>query len=168
MARSIASRRRSSCRKRRDGGATACRGSWRRLASLGKLTDLISSREAWNGAGSDLREGFGGCPRHHRGFPACPDRSRSGRPERRSSAGASHMTLLGSKTNLPPDLLDGTLSGLGDEEEDDSPKSSWLRFPSPSQPWLDFKQKSAAQAARPPDRRLGGHSGAGLFRQPDQ
>ena len=51
------------------------------------------------------------------------------------------LTLPPSITNPPPDLLDGTLSGLGDEEEDDSPKSSWLRFPSPLQPWLDFKQK---------------------------
>ena len=40
----------------------------------------------------------------------------------------------------PPDLLDGTLSGIGDEEENDEPKQSFLRFPSPLQPWLDFKQ----------------------------
>jgi hypothetical protein len=40
----------------------------------------------------------------------------------------------------PPDLLDGTLSGIGDEEENDEPKSGFLRFPSPLQPWLDFKQ----------------------------
>jgi hypothetical protein len=45
----------------------------------------------------------------------------------------------------PPDILDGTLSGLGDEEEDDSPKSSWLRFPSPLQPWSDFKQQVMLQ-----------------------
>src|SRR6516164_8398493 len=45
----------------------------------------------------------------------------------------------------PPDILDGTLSGLGDEEEDDSPKSSWLRFPSPLQPWMDFKQQVLLQ-----------------------
>ena len=40
----------------------------------------------------------------------------------------------------PPDLLDGTLSGIGDEEENDEPELSFLRFPSPLQPWLDFKQ----------------------------
>jgi porin len=49
--------------------------------------------------------------------------------------------VLGSQTDPPPDLLDGTLSGLGDQEEDDSPKSSWFRFPTPLQPWLDFKQQ---------------------------
>ena len=41
----------------------------------------------------------------------------------------SGVIVLGSQTNPPPDILDGTLSGLGDEEEDDSPKSSWFRFP---------------------------------------
>src|SRR5271170_6412417 len=50
------------------------------------------------------------------------------------------MMVLGSETEPPPDLLDGTLSGLGDEEDNDAAKSSWLRFPSPIQPWLDFKQ----------------------------
>ncbi len=54
------------------------------------------------------------------------------------------LPALGSQIG-PPDLLDGTLSGLGDEEDDDSPKSSWLRFPSPLQPWLDFKQKVLLQ-----------------------
>ena len=52
----------------------------------------------------------------------------------------SGVIVLGSQTNPPPDILDGTLSGLGDEEEDDSPKSSWFRFPTFLQPWLDFKQ----------------------------
>jgi hypothetical protein len=50
---------------------------------------------------------------------------------------------LGSVTDPPPDLLDGTLSGLGDELDDEQVEqygSSWLRFPSPLQPWLDFKQ----------------------------
>jgi porin len=50
---------------------------------------------------------------------------------------------LGSITDPPPDLLDGTLSGLGDELDDENVEqngSSWLRFPSPLQPWLDFKQ----------------------------
>ena len=42
-------------------------------------------------------------------------------------------------------MLDGTLSGLGDEIEDDAPKSSWLQFPSPLQPWLDFKQQVLLQ-----------------------
>ncbi len=45
----------------------------------------------------------------------------------------------------PPDLLDGTLSGLGDEEDDDTPKSSYFRFPSPLEPWFDFKQKVLLQ-----------------------
>jgi porin len=45
----------------------------------------------------------------------------------------------------PPDLLDGTLSGIGDEEENDEPKSGFLRFPSPIQPWLDFKQSVLQQ-----------------------
>lgn len=54
------------------------------------------------------------------------------------------LPALGSQIG-PPDLLDGTLSGLGDEEDDDSPKSAWLRFPSPLQPWLDFKQKVLLQ-----------------------
>src|SRR5580693_5320842 len=53
--------------------------------------------------------------------------------------------VLDSVTEPPPDILDGTLSGLGDEEDDDSPKSSWLRFPSPLQPWLDFKQQVLLQ-----------------------
>jgi porin len=57
----------------------------------------------------------------------------------------STTTVLGSQTNPPPDLLDGTLSGLGDEEDNDAPKSSWLRFPSPLQPWLDFKQNVLLQ-----------------------
>jgi len=52
---------------------------------------------------------------------------------------------LGSQTNPPPDILDGTLSGLGDEEDNDAQKSSWLRFPSPIQPWLDFKQNVLLQ-----------------------
>ena len=55
------------------------------------------------------------------------------------------LPVPGSITEPPPDLLDGTLSGLGDELEDDSPKSSWLRFPSPLQPWLDFKQQVLLQ-----------------------
>ena len=37
-------------------------------------------------------------------------------------------------------MLDGTLSGLGDELDNDAPQPSWLRFQSPLQPWLDFKQ----------------------------
>ena len=68
--------------------------------------------------------------------------------ERRSGAGfAGFASCLvpPSITEPPPDLLDGTLSGLGDEEDDDSPKSSWLRFPSPLQPWLDFKQQVLLQ-----------------------
>jgi porin len=55
---------------------------------------------------------------------------------------------LGSVTNPPPDLLDGTLSGLGDERDDEQVEehgSSWLRFPSPMQPWLDFKQSVLLQ-----------------------
>ena len=55
---------------------------------------------------------------------------------------------LGSVTDPPPDLLDGTLSGLGDELDDEHVEqygSSWLRFPSPMQPWLDFKQKVLLQ-----------------------
>ena len=55
------------------------------------------------------------------------------------------LPVPGSITEPPPDLLDGTLSGLGDEEDDDSPKSSWLRFPSALQPWLDFKQQVLLQ-----------------------
>jgi porin len=55
------------------------------------------------------------------------------------------MMVLGSETEPPPDLLDGTLSGLGDEEDNDAAKSSWLRFPSPIQPWLDFKQSVLLQ-----------------------
>ncbi len=55
------------------------------------------------------------------------------------------LPVPGSITEPPPDLLDGTLSGLGDELEDDSPKSSWLRFPSALQPWLDFKQQVLLQ-----------------------
>jgi hypothetical protein len=54
---------------------------------------------------------------------------------------AGSLVILPSyNSDPPPDLLDGTLSGIGDEEEDDEPKKSFLRFPSPLQPWLDFKQ----------------------------
>jgi hypothetical protein len=55
---------------------------------------------------------------------------------------------LGSVTDPPPDLLDGTLSGLGDELDDENVEqygSSWLRFPSLLQPWLDFKQNVLLQ-----------------------
>jgi porin len=55
---------------------------------------------------------------------------------------------LGSMTDPPPDLLDGTLSGLGDELDNESTEengSSWLRFASPMQPWLDFKQNVLLQ-----------------------
>jgi porin len=55
---------------------------------------------------------------------------------------------LGSVTEPPPDLLDGTLSGLGDELDDEHVEqygSSWLRFPSPMQSWLDFKQEVLLQ-----------------------
>src|SRR5277367_3568154 len=55
---------------------------------------------------------------------------------------------LGSITEPPPDLLDGTLSGLGDELDDEHVEqygSSWLRFSSPMQPWLDFKQEVLLQ-----------------------
>src|SRR5271170_3144327 len=61
-------------------------------------------------------------------------------PAPAAPAQAQPPEVFGSITNPPPDLLDGTLSGLGDEEDNDAPKSSWLRFPSPIQPWLDFKQ----------------------------
>ena len=55
---------------------------------------------------------------------------------------------LGSVTDPPPDLLDGTLSGLGDELDNENTEengSSWLRFASPMQPWLDFKQNVLLQ-----------------------
>ena len=55
---------------------------------------------------------------------------------------------LGSMTDPPPDLLDGTLSGLGDELDNENTEengSSWLRFASPMQPWLDFKQNVLLQ-----------------------
>lgn len=52
----------------------------------------------------------------------------------------SNVIVLNSQTDPPPDILDGTLSGLGDEEDDDSPKSSYFRFPSALEPWLNFKQ----------------------------
>jgi hypothetical protein len=52
-----------------------------------------------------------------------------------SVAPALALPVPGSITEPPPDLLDGTLSGLGDEEDDDAPKSSWLRFPSALQPY---------------------------------
>ena len=55
------------------------------------------------------------------------------------------MPVPGSITEPPPDLLDGTLSGLGDELDDDSPKSSWFRFPSALQPWMEFKQQVLLQ-----------------------
>ena len=60
----------------------------------------------------------------------------------------------------PPDLLDGTLSGIGDEEENDEPKQSFLRFPSPLQPWLDFKQGVQA-GVRVLDWRVGRHAWPG-------
>ncbi len=50
------------------------------------------------------------------------------------------LSVPGSITEPPPDLLDGTLSGLGDELDDDSPKSSWLRFPSALQPPEYFRR----------------------------
>ncbi len=55
---------------------------------------------------------------------------------------------LGSVTDPPPDLLDGTLSGLGDELDNENTEengSSWLRFATPMQPWLDFKQNVLLQ-----------------------
>src|ERR1700676_530600 len=51
------------------------------------------------------------------------------------------LPVPGSITEPPPDLLDGTLSGLGDELDDDSPKSSCFRFPSFLDPWLAWKQQ---------------------------
>ncbi len=56
------------------------------------------------------------------------------------NANGSLVILPSYNSEPPPDLLDGTLSGIGDEEENDEPKSGYLRFPSPLQPWLDFKQ----------------------------
>jgi porin len=41
----------------------------------------------------------------------------------------------------PPDLLDGTLSGLGDEEDNESPKSSFFRFPTALDPWFALKMQ---------------------------
>jgi porin len=55
------------------------------------------------------------------------------------------LPVPSSITEPPPNILDGTLSGLGDELENDQPKSSWLRFPSALQPWLDFKQEVLLQ-----------------------
>ena len=59
------------------------------------------------------------------------------------TGGASGSVAVGGQPApyTPPDLLDGTLSGLGDEEDDDSPKSAFFRFPSPLDPWLGFKQQ---------------------------
>ncbi len=39
-----------------------------------------------------------------------------------------------------PDLLDGTLSGKGDLEDDEKPKQAPFRFPTLLQPWLNFKE----------------------------
>ncbi|HEY2858125.1 MAG TPA: hypothetical protein VGJ21_06895, partial [Terracidiphilus sp.] len=40
-----------------------------------------------------------------------------------------------------PDLLDGTLSGKGDQEADDQPTQPWLRAPTALAPWFAFKRE---------------------------
>jgi porin len=40
-----------------------------------------------------------------------------------------------------PDLLDGTLSGLGDYEADELPTQPWLRAPTALAPWFAFKKE---------------------------
>ena len=45
-----------------------------------------------------------------------------------------------SESEEHPDLLDGTLSGLGDLEADEKPKRGFLRLPTALDPWFAFKQ----------------------------
>src|SRR5262245_4410485 len=40
-----------------------------------------------------------------------------------------------------PNLLDGTLSGKGDQEETDTLRRGWLRFPTLLGPWFSLKQQ---------------------------
>jgi porin len=40
-----------------------------------------------------------------------------------------------------PDLLDGTLSGKGDIEEEEQPKQGWLRLPTALGPWVALKKE---------------------------
>ena len=107
----------------------ACRRSRRRFASLGRLRDLTSSREVRNGGGADLRAGLGSVVRV---TIAVFLLALTGRAALAQSAAPAPvlptLTLPPSITNPPPDLLDGTLSGLGDEEEDDSPKAHGFAF----------------------------------------
>jgi porin len=44
-----------------------------------------------------------------------------------------------------PDLLDGTLSGKGDLEEDERPKTGFFRLPTALEPWFMFKDRIADQ-----------------------
>jgi porin len=60
-------------------------------------------------------------------------------------ASDSLVILPSYNPDTPPDLLDGTLSGIGDEEENDEQKRGFLRFPDPLQPWLEFKQNVLQQ-----------------------
>jgi porin len=54
-----------------------------------------------------------------------------------------------------PDLLDGTLSGKGDLEDDEQPKPGAAPIISPLQPWFDFKDQLAARTGI----RIGGSYG---------
>src|SRR5262245_62956257 len=57
-------------------------------------------------------------------------------------------STAGAQTPVPtemkdeyPDLLDGTLSGKGDQEETDTLRRGWLRFPTLLGPWFSLKQR---------------------------
>jgi porin len=43
-----------------------------------------------------------------------------------------------------PDRLDGTLSALGDLEDDEAARTSWLRFPTLLDPWMESKARFRA------------------------
>jgi hypothetical protein len=55
---------------------------------------------------------------------------------------APYPTMVGAGLEEPyPDLLDYTLSGKGDVEEDNSPHSGFLRLPTALEDWFAFKQR---------------------------
>jgi porin len=52
------------------------------------------------------------------------------------------LTVVSNEWAYPyPDLLDGTLSGKGDLEDDQAPKRTFFRFPTGLEPWFAFKKQ---------------------------
>jgi carbohydrate-selective porin OprB len=58
-----------------------------------------------------------------------------------SAAGGAQTPVPTDAENEYPDLLDGTLSGKGDQEDADTLRRGWLRFPTLFDPWFLLKQR---------------------------